>query len=68
MCEMLLFDKEDTIGFGDSANDVSMLACVNTSVAMGSGNPILFDKVTLVTDCVMEDGIAHAIEKLGLLE
>ena len=23
------------------ANDVSLLACVNTSVAMGSGNPIL---------------------------
>ena len=68
VCEMLLIDKEDTIGFGDSANDVSMLACVNTSVAMGSGNPILFDKVTLVTDGVMEDGIAHAIEKLGLLE
>ena len=68
VCEMLLIDKEDTIGFGYSANDVSMLACVNTSVAMGSGNPILFDKVTLVTDGVMEDGIAHAIEKLGLLE
>ena len=68
VCEMLLIDKEDTIGFGDSANDVSMLACVNTSVAMGSGNPILFDKVTLVTDGVMEDGIAHAIEKLGLLD
>ena len=65
---MLLIDWEVTIGFGDSANDVSMISCFNTSVAMGSGNPILFDKVTLVTDGVMEDGIANAIEKLGLLD
>ena len=71
--EEFSFDKmalwfDESSDFGDSANDVSMLACVNTSVAMGSGNPILFDKVTLVTDGVMEDGIAHAIEKLGLLD
>ncbi|MDD5994328.1 MAG: Cof-type HAD-IIB family hydrolase [Eubacterium sp.] len=67
VCKELKIDREDTIGFGDSANDVSMLACVNTSVAMRSGNPILFDRVTLVTDGVMQDGIANAIHKLGLL-
>ena len=49
------------------ANDISMLRCANTSVAMGGGNPILFDMVDYVTSAVMEDGIAKALEYLKLI-
>ena len=67
VCDRLGIDWEQTIAFGDSANDISMLRCANTSVAMGGGNPILFDMVDYVTSAVMEDGIAKALEYLKLI-
>lgn len=68
VCDKLGMDMEQSIAFGDSANDVSMLQCTGTSVAMGGGNPILFDLVDYVTDPVMEDGIANALKYLKLIE
>lgn len=68
VCDFLSVDMEQTIAFGDSANDVSMLKCTNRSVAMGDGNPILFDLVDYVTDPVMEDGIANALKYYKLIE
>ncbi len=67
VCDRLGIDWKQTIAFGDSANDISMLRCANTSVAMGGGNPILFDMVDYVTSAVMEDGIAKALEYLKLI-
>lgn len=67
VCQKLGIDKKNSIAFGDSANDVSMLANAGYSVAMGGGNPILFDKVDFVTKPVMEDGIAHALSHLNLI-
>lgn len=68
VCERLGIDQQYTVAFGDSANDVSMLQCANRSVAMGSGNPVLFDIVDYVTSPVMEDGIARALEHLKLIK
>lgn len=67
VCDRLGIDQTNTVAFGDSANDVSMLQCANTSVAMGGGNPILFDMVDHVTSPVMEDGIARAMKHLKLI-
>lgn len=67
VCDKLGMDMSRTIAFGDSANDISMLQCVNFSVAMGGGNPILFDRVDYVTSPVMEDGIAKALKYLNLI-
>ncbi len=67
LCEMEGIDIKDTYAFGDSANDVSMLKKTGYSVAMKSGNPILFDKVDYVTDEVMNDGIYKAMEHFKLI-
>lgn len=67
ICERLGIDRERIVAFGDSANDVSMLQCAHTSVAMGGGNPILFDMVDYVTSPVMEDGIEKALRYLKLI-
>lgn len=67
VCSQLGVDQTRTVAFGDSANDISMLRCAHTSVAMGGGNPILFDLVDHVTSPVMEDGIAKAMRHLKLI-
>jgi hypothetical protein len=61
-------DIQDSIAFGDSMNDVSMLQCTGYSVAMGDGNPMLFDKVDYVTTAVLDDGIANALKYLKIIE
>ncbi len=67
VCRHLGVDKKYTMGFGDSTNDLPMLEYTEISVAMGDGNPDIFDRVDYVTDAVMKDGIAKAIRHYGLL-
>ncbi len=58
---------EDTIGFGDSMNDLEMIRTVGTSVCMANGSPTLKKRSTLVCPAVEEDGLALAFGTLGLL-
>ena len=58
---------EDTVGFGDSMNDLEMIETVGTSVCMNNGSPALKEKSKLVCPAVEEDGLAWAFEKLGLV-
>ena len=58
--------KADCIAFGDSLNDRSMFEAAGTSVAMGNSDPRLLPYATMVTAAVMEDGIARALQQLGL--
>lgn len=67
VCETLGIDKRNTVAFGDSSNDISMLQNAGVSVAMGGGNPILFEMVDYVTSAVMEDGIERALKKLEII-
>ena len=67
VCQRLGIDIGQSIAFGDSANDISMLQAAGLSVAMGGGNPILFDQVDYVTDPVMEDGIANAMKHFNII-
>ena len=66
VAEALGFDLADTIGFGDSMNDLEMIQTVGTSVCMDNGSPALKEISTLVCPAVDRDGLAWAFEKLGL--
>ena len=58
---------EDTIGFGDSMNDLEMIQTVGYSVCMGNGSPQLQAMSDLVCPAVEDDGLYWAFEKLGLI-
>ena len=60
-------DISDTIGFGDSMNDLEMIETVGYSVCMDNGSPALKEKSDLVCPAVEEDGLYWAFEKLGLI-
>ena len=58
---------EDTIGFGDSMNDLEMIETVGVSVCMDNGSPSLKERSSLVCPAVEQEGLAWAFEKLGLV-
>ena len=58
---------EDTMAFGDSANDLPMLETVAIGICMGGGAPEAKAAADYVTCAVLEDGIAHALRHYGLL-
>ena len=58
---------EDTIGFGDSMNDLEMIETVGYSVCMDNGSPALKEKSDMVCPSVEEDGLYRAFEQLGLI-
>ena len=68
VCEALGYSIEDTIGFGDSMNDLEMIQTVNYGVCMANGSPNLKKFSDLVCPSVEEDGLAWAFRELGLVE
>ena len=56
----------DTVGFGDSRNDLEMLRTVGLGVCMGGGSPALRAVSRMVCPAVEEDGLAAAFRELGL--
>lgn len=60
-------DAADSVGVGDSWNDVEMFEVCGTSVAMGNAEPELKRLADHVTTSVTEDGVWHAFHNLGLL-
>jgi hypothetical protein len=58
---------EDTLGFGDSMNDLEMIQTVGCSVCMDNGSPALKAVSDLVCPSVEEDGLYRAFEQLDLL-
>ncbi|MGX8706526.1 MAG: HAD family hydrolase [bacterium] len=67
VAETFGFDIADTIGFGDSMNDLEMIETVGTSVCMDNGSPTLKAISDIVCPAVENDGLAWAFEKLGLV-
>ena len=59
--------KGDAWVFGDSMNDLSMFAYAENAVLMGKHDRGLEPYATFTTRTVEEDGIAYALETLGLL-
>ena len=62
------FTTDQVMAFGDSTNDVEMLAGVRFSVAMGNGSKKVKDVASYVTASNNEDGIYQAALHFGLME
>lgn len=56
-----------SFGFGDSGNDLGMLAAVETAVAMGNAMPEVKAAADYVTDDVAHDGTVTAMRHFGLI-
>lgn len=67
LCERFDVDIADTVAFGDSANDLTMLRAAGTAVVMGNGSDVAKEIADFVTDDIHKDGIFNACEKLGLI-
>jgi len=60
-------DASDAIAVGDSWNDVEMFQVCGVAVAMGNAQPELKELADFVTTDVLDDGIANAFARLGLI-
>ena len=67
LCELLNVDIADTVAFGDSVNDLSMLEAAGTSVVMGNGMQQVKEIADFVTKDLHDDGIAYAMRELELI-
>jgi Cof subfamily protein (haloacid dehalogenase superfamily) len=60
-------DAADAIAVGDSWNDVEMFEVCGTAVALGNAQPELKGLADFVTTDVLDDGVANAFRRLGLI-
>ena len=67
VCELFDIAREDTYAFGDSANDLEMLAYVAPGIAMGNSDEEALKVADYVTTGVDEDGIANGLRHFGLI-
>lgn len=63
LLKILQVDKEETIGVGDSDNDLPLFNSVGLKVAMGNATSKLKQRADEVVASVENDGLAEAIEK-----
>ena len=59
--------RENTVAVGDSANDIPMFEYAKTTIGIRSEKKEVLKLVDIVTDTVMEDGVYHGLDKIGLL-
>lgn len=59
--------REETMAFGDSANDLPMLEAVGTAICMGNGVEKAKAAAHFVTKTVLEDGISHALKYYDII-
>lgn len=62
------FTEDEVMAFGDSTNDMEMIAGVQFSVAMGNANKRVKKVACYVTDTNNRDGIYKALQHFNLLE
>ncbi|MBQ9328827.1 MAG: HAD family phosphatase [Solobacterium sp.] len=67
VAEYLNVPMEDTYGFGDSMNDLSMIETVGHSVCMENGAEALKKRSDLIVPSVTEEGLFRGFEQLGLI-
>ena len=66
LCKTLGFSREQTIGFGDSGNDITMREAVGSLVAMGNACDELKSIADFVSSTAVEDGVAFGLRHFGL--
>ena len=67
VCEYLNVPRENTYAFGDSVNDLEMIAYVSHGIAMGNGTEDIKEQADYVTDVLERDGIEKALKHFGLI-
>ena len=67
ICDYLGIPLADTIGFGDSENDLQMTDVVGISVCMANGSENLKRLCDRICPAVTEDGLAREFAALGLV-
>lgn len=67
LTEKLGIPMEDTVAVGDSNNDIPMLKCVHTAIAMENSTAEVLKLADYVTGSVDGDGIWEALQWLGVL-
>lgn len=60
--------KEDSIGIGDSENDIPMIEYCGLGIAMGNAMEAVKKKADWVTTPILEDGILNAFKYAGVIE
>lgn len=60
-------EKKDTVAFGDSLNDLEMVATAEVGVAMGNARAELKEVADFVTRDVEEDGIYQGLKEMELI-
>ena len=66
--ERMGVDVAQTMAFGDTQNDISMIRAAGFGVAMGNATEDVKEAADYVTRTNEEDGVAYALEKLVLGE
>ena len=64
ICRHFGIGQDETIAFGDGANDIEMLQWASTGIAMGNAAPEVKAAADMVTTSVDDEGIEQAINKL----
>ena len=67
ICDDAGIDIRDAVAFGDSFNDIFMIKAAGTGIAMGNAEDALKEVADRVTDDCDRDGIAKALEELGIV-
>jgi len=67
LAERLGVPMSDTIGIGDSYNDLEMLRMCGVGIAMGNADATVKSYADDVTTSVSDDGVFRAFERHGLL-
>lgn len=65
--EFLNIPLEQSIAFGDGGNDIEMISYARIGVAMGNAMENVKKSADFITKNVDDDGIAYALDKLGIL-
>ena len=68
IADKLQIPMENTVAIGDSNNDLPMLQCVYTSIAMGNSTANVLETADYITTDVDKDGIWNALKWLGVLD
>ena len=66
VCKHFSMTLADTVAFGDSMNDASMLRCAGISVAMGNAGDAVKALADRVCEDVADDGIYWELRRMGL--
>ncbi|MDQ0361463.1 Cof-type HAD-IIB family hydrolase [Breznakia pachnodae] len=67
LVDYLGLNMDDTIGFGDSMNDIEMLNICNESVVMGNTNDDVKQYATSICESVDDDGIYYELQRRKLI-